>query len=205
MKILLASNNKHKAEEIKHILDEILPNQIELVLPKQITDTPIDPEETGINLGENAEIKAKAFFDEYKIICIADDTGLEIEALDMAPGVNSARFSGVHGNDKANRSKVLDLLKNKNNRNARFRCVFCFYDGKAKHFSEGICNGKIIDDERGEMGFGYDSIFVPDGFNQTFAEMNSSEKNAISHRFKATLNLADFLKDYIINSTQTAS
>lgn len=198
MKLLIATNNKNKINEIRQkILEFNL--DVDLYTLSDFSDEEIEIKETGETLEENAMIKAKTCFDLLKIPSFADDTGLEVFSLDGKPGVHSARFSGVYGDDKANRLKLLSLLQNKkeDERRARFRTIICFYDGSAPRFFEGICYGKIIEEERGDKGFGYDSIFVPDGFDKTFAEMNLNEKNEISHRSKAIVNFLNFLKDYL--------
>lgn len=198
MKLLIATNNKNKINEIRQkILEFNL--DVDLYTLSDFSDEEIEIKETGETLEENAMIKAKTCFDLLKIPSFADDTGLEVFSLDGKPGVHSARFSGVYGDDKANRLKLLSLLQNKkeDERRARFRTIICFYDGSAPRFFEGICYGRIIEEERGDKGFGYDSIFVPDGFDKTFAEMNLNEKNEISHRSKAIVNFLNFLKDYL--------
>ncbi len=195
MKILLASNNKHKAKEV---LDKIREAklQVEILTPEDISSDIFDVEETGQTLEENAFLKANFFYKKFNLPAFADDTGLEVDALGGEPGVFSARFSGIYGNDKANRAKLLSLLANipKSERTARFRTVICFvYSGKSAFF-EGVCPGEITTEERGEGGFGYDSIFVPKGHSLTFAEMSFEEKNRISHRSRAIEKFVDFLK-----------
>ncbi|ROL60036.1 RdgB/HAM1 family non-canonical purine NTP pyrophosphatase [Bacteroidetes/Chlorobi group bacterium MS-B_bin-24] len=197
MKILLATNNENKYKEIySKFKEQNLP--FELLSLNQVTNEKIEIEETGSSLEENALIKAREVYNLFKIPTIADDTGLEVEALGGLPGVNSARFSGVHGNDAENRKKLLGLLKDfpLEKRNARFRTVICLYDGTEPKFFEGVCKGKIIFSERGSKGFGYDSIFVPENYEKTFAEMELGEKNRISHRSKAISLLIDYLKHY---------
>ena len=200
MKLLLGSNNQNKAKEIKSIIGIYSPNNdIELVLPKNILNQNYDVDETGSTLEENAKLKSEFFFELTKIPTIADDTGLEIPYLGGKPGVHSARFSGVYGNDKANREKVLNLLSNatNNNRNAQFRTVICYTDEKGSWFADGICKGKINNLELGSEGFGYDSIFVPNGYDQTFAQMALIQKNSISHRKLAIENFIRLFLDYI--------
>ena len=195
MKILLATNNENKYKEIySKFQEENLP--FELLSLNLVTNNIIEIEETGSTLEENALIKAREVYNLFKIPTIADDTGLEVEALDGLPGVHSARFSGMHGNDAENRKKLLALLKDVplEKRNARFRTVICLYDGKEAKLFEGVCNGKIIFSERGSKGFGYDSIFVPENYEKTFAEMELEEKNRISHRSKAISHLIEYLK-----------
>lgn len=194
MKILLATNNKHKVYEIKEKIDELNLDVDLLTLP-EVADEKIEIEETGTTLEENSFIKAKFCFDMFKLPAIADDTGLEVFSLNGLPGVHSARFSGMYGNDAENRRKLLDLLKGKKEkeRRARFRTVICFFDGKEPKYFEGVCYGTIIENERGNKGFGYDSIFVPDSFGKTFAEMELVEKNKISHRSKAIINFLEYI------------
>ncbi len=196
MKLLFGSNNKHKAQEIKQIIDKNFQNYFKISIPSDILDNVPDIEETGANLKDNALIKASAFYELTNIPCFADDTGLEIDALNGEPGVYSARFAGEDCNDADNRKKVLRLLKNVpiNERTARFKTVISFFDGTKANFVEGVCEGIIMDEERGTSGFGYDPIFIPEGYELTFAEMPAEEKNKISHRAKATQNFISFLK-----------
>lgn len=198
MKILLASNNKYKAKEILDKIQEAK-LQVDILTPNEISSDIFDVEEKGQTLKENAFLKADFFYKKFNLPTFADDTGLEVDVLGGEPGVFSARFSGVYGDDKANRSKLLNLLKStpKSKRTARFRTVICFvYNGKPIFF-EGVCPGEIISEERGEGGFGYDSIFVPEGYNLTFAEMSFEEKNRISHRSRAIEKFVDFLKELL--------
>ena len=196
MDLLLGSNNIHKKKEKQSLFNEYLGNKYKILVPSDLVENPIDVIEDGQTLEENACKKAKEYFETYKIPCFADDTGLEIAALNGMPGVNSARFSGQHGNDFFNRMKVIKLLSETNTKDwsAQFRTIICFYDGKNKYLVEGICKGKIIDQERGTKGFGYDSIFIPENFEKTFAEMELYEKNSISHRYKAIMNFINLLK-----------
>jgi len=183
MKILVATNNKNKIIEIKQIANKISNSNVEFVSPKDLNIN-IKPNEIFNTFEKNANLKATEFYKVSNLPTIADDSGLEIIALNNAPGVHSARFAESH-NDKANRLKVLELLKNEKNRKARFRTVIAFYDGLKTMYFYGECEGEITDEEYGLNGFGYDSIFIPDGFTKTFAEMNEEEKNSISHRYKA--------------------
>ena len=199
MKILIASNNTHKISEIQKILNLRYKDKFELLSPNDLSLT-LDVDESANDLEGNAELKAKAFFEAAKIPVIADDTGLEIDALNGEPGVYSARFAGENANDSQNRHKVLGLMKDvpDNKRTARFRTVICYIDSNHTAFIEGNCDGKIIKEEHGDAGFGYDPIFMPEGFDRTFAEMTADEKNYISHRGKAIRNFADWLKSNII-------
>ncbi len=196
MKILLATNNKHKIAEMKSILASAFGEIVEVLLPSDILTEPLEVEETGITLEENAYLKAIALFAATGIPSIADDTGLEIEELGNLPGVNSARYAGGHGNDSLNRTKVLSELSGSSNRKAQFRTVICFHDGVRTLFAEGICSGEILEDERGTGGFGYDSIFKPTGNVLSFAEMSASEKNLISHRGRALQELGWLFEGY---------
>jgi XTP/dITP diphosphohydrolase len=194
IKTVLASNNLHKAEEFLQIFnDEKI--EISILMPADLYLTGLDVEETGVTFEENALIKAKAFFEAAGMPAISDDSGLEIDALELRPGVYSARYSGENANDKSNRIKVLDELSAvpANERTARFRSVICYFDGEITLFGVGKVEGRIINEERGEGGFGYDSIFVPDGYTQTFAEISQKDKNSISHRKNAIM---DFIEKY---------
>jgi XTP/dITP diphosphohydrolase len=193
MKILIASNNAHKIEELAGIFATFsLP--IELISQKVFFgDESPEIDETGSTLEENALIKAKALFDLTHMPVISDDTGLEVYSLNMSPGVISARYAGEHGNDKANREKLLHELSIHDNRKARFRTVLHFMSDDISFSAEGICEGVISKEEAGDQGFGYDSLFIPDGEEQTFAEMDSSRKNAMSHRARAGIQLSTTL------------
>lgn len=197
MRILIASNNIHKIEELAGIFAGFsLP--IELISQRDYfgDDSP-DIEETGKTLEENALIKAKALFELTQMPIISDDTGLEVFSLDMAPGVYSARYAGEHGNDKANREKLLRELSHHDNRSAQFRTVLHFISHDISFSAEGICKGIITKKEYGNQGFGYDSIFIPEGESMTFAEMDSHKKNAMSHRARAGIELSKALSTYI--------
>jgi XTP/dITP diphosphohydrolase len=196
MKLLLGSNNRHKQSELQAIFDKEMPGSIDLLIPDDVLSEKIEVDETGNTFEENAYLKAKAFNDASGIPTFAEDTGLEIDALNGEPGIFSARYSGEHGNDSANRKKVLELMIDipPEGRTARFRTVICLIINNKVEYLEGICAGKIIYDERGTNGFGYDPIFMPDGYDMTFAEMPSELKNSISHRNKAALNLINCLK-----------
>ena len=193
MKILIASNNAHKIEELAGIFATFsLP--IEIISQKAFFgDESPEIDETGSTLEENALIKAKALFDLTHMPVISDDTGLEVYSLNMSPGVMSARYAGEHGNDKANREKLLHELSIHDNRRARFRTVLHFMSDDISFSAVGICEGVITKEEAGDQGFGYDSIFIPDGEEQTFAEMDSSRKNAMSHRASAGIQLSTAL------------
>lgn len=193
-KILLASNNKHKLEEFSQIFEKVhLP--ISLITPSDIYLSGFDVEETGNTFEENAEIKAKAFFSAAGMPVLSDDSGLEVDCLDKLPGVLSARYAGRHGDDSANRKKILDEIHKLGTAHltARFRCVICYFDGVNTIFANGSVEGNISLIERGSGGFGYDPIFIPDGYGQTFAEMPLDEKNRISHRGRA---IQDFVSRF---------
>ena len=188
-KLVFATNNAHKLEEIAAILGE----KIELLSLKDIECT-ADIPETADTLEGNATQKAEYIYQQYGLDCFADDTGLEVEALDGAPGVFSARYAGEGHNSEDNMQKLLHNLQGVTNRKAQFRTVICLiWDGK-RYLFEGICKGKIIEEKRGNAGFGYDPIFVPEGYDQTFAELGNDIKNSISHRAKAVELLCNFLK-----------
>ena len=197
MKILIASNNAHKIEELSGIFTGF---SVQVMLISQrdfFGDESPDIEETGLTLQENALIKAKALFALTQMPVISDDTGLEVYALNNAPGVYSARYAGQHGNDKANREKLLHELGNHDNRKARFRTVLHFMSHESSFSAEGICEGRIAKEEAGNHGFGYDSIFIPNGEILTFAEMDPFKKNAMSHRAKAGIELGRMVAEFV--------
>jgi len=198
MKILIATNNKHKVTEFKAILSEL--QDIEFVTPKEL-GMEINPEENGSTFEENSSIKSMEFYKVSKIPVVADDSGLEVDILDKKPGIFSSRFAGDNASDKDNRIKVLQLLNevNSNNRTARFRCVISFYDGENFELFDGSVEGTIIDEEKGNNGFGYDPIFVPENYYLTFAELDEEIKNNISHRARALEKFKEFLKKYYHN------
>lgn len=188
-KLVFATNNAHKLEEIASILGE----KIELLSLKDIGCT-ADIPETADTLQGNAIQKAEYIHNHYGFDCFADDTGLEVEALDGAPGVFSARYAGDGHNSEVNMQKLLQNLQGVENRKAQFRTVICLIlDGK-QHLFEGICKGEIIKEKRGSAGFGYDPIFVPEGYNESFAQLGNAVKNKISHRAKAVEMLCKYLK-----------
>lgn len=190
-KIIFASQNKGKVEEVRHILNDL---DIQIVSLSDIDGT-IDIEETGTTFKENAFIKAKEVFDKFKIPTIADDSGLVVEQLNGEPGVYSARYAGKQCDDHANNEKLLTELKNYSEPHpAKFVCAAVYYDGKEKINAMGEIHGKIIDEERGKNGFGYDPLFIPIGYSVTTAELEPDVKNKISHRFNAFNELKKFLK-----------
>ena len=201
MKIVFATNNQHKLSEIRSILGD----SIEVLSLKEI-GCDVDIPETGKTLEENALQKAQYVYDHYHMDCFADDTGLEVDALDGAPGVYSARYAGEGHDSEANMTKLLKELGENNNRKARFRTVITLIQKKnvcpcgctsikEVHQFEGIVEGEIIRERRGGEGFGYDPIFQPEGYNQTFAELGMDIKNHISHRARAVAKLCEFLND----------
>lgn len=189
-KLVFATNNAHKLEEISSILGD----KVELLSLKDIRCT-TDIPETADTLEGNAMLKAEYIHKHYGLDCFADDTGLEVEALNGAPGVYSARYGGGEGhNSEANMQKLLQNMQGVDNRKAQFRTAICLIlDGK-KHLFEGIVKGEIIKEKRGNAGFGYDPIFMPEGYDKTFAEMGNETKNKISHRALAVEKLCRFLK-----------
>lgn len=193
MKIVFATNNENKLAEVRGMLN----GDIEVLSLADI-GCEVDIPETGSTLEENALIKARYVFEHYNMPCFADDTGLEIEALGGAPGVLSARYGGGKGhNSEANIQRVMRELKGKANRRARFRTVIALIQqaGTAPELFEGIVNGAITTKRSGDEGFGYDPIFRPDGFNNTFAKMGNEKKNKISHRARAVEKLVEFLNN----------
>lgn len=187
-KFVFATNNAHKLEEVTAILG----NRIELLSLKDI-HCHVDIPETADTLEGNALLKAQYIFENYQMDCFADDTGLEVEALNGEPGVYSARYAGDGHNAEANMLKLLQNMEGIENRKAQFRTAFALIINGKEHLFEGIIKGEIIKTRRGNSGFGYDPIFVPEGYSQTFAEMDNELKNKISHRAIATNKLCKFL------------
>ena len=183
-KLVFATANRHKLEEIQ----AMLPDSIQIISLSDIGFTGDIPE-TEDTFEGNALLKARYIYERYNVPCFADDSGLETEALNGAPGVYSARYSGVENSKeraKANIDKLLNELSGKTNRRARFRTVIAYIDAENnEHLFEGIVNGKIIETAIGKVGFGYDPVFMPDGYDVTYAQMTLSEKNLTSHRAKA--------------------
>ena len=201
MKIVFATNNQHKLQEIR----DILGSEFEIVSLKDI-GCDVDIPETGNTLEENAMQKAQYVYDHYNLSCFADDTGLEVEALNGEPGVHSARYAeGTDHDSEANMAKLLRNLEGKDNRKARFRTVIaliqkqdvcpcgCTSIKKVNRF-EGIVDGSIATEKHGTAGFGYDPIFVPEGYDKSFAELGEEVKNGISHRARAVAKLVEYLK-----------
>jgi len=191
MTLVFASNNEHKIKEIKSLLGD----SFRLLSLHDINISEDIPEEEPLIEG-NALAKARYVNNASGLNVFADDTGLEIAALDGLPGVHSARFAGEDKDSSENIKKVLYMLGTNGNREARFRTVIALILDKKEYLFEGIVNGKIIYEKRGTMGFGYDPIFVPEGNHLTFAEMDLTEKNKVSHRAKAFNKLKEFLLHY---------
>ena len=188
MKLVFATNNLHKLREVQ----EMLSNSIEVLSLKDIGCFE-EIEETENTLEGNAKLKADYITQKYGFDCFADDTGLEVEALNGKPGVYSARYSGEHGNTEKNMEKLLIELQNKSSRKAKFRTIIALNLRNKQYLFEGICNGKILNEKTGIKGFGYDPIFKPRNASCSFAEMSSEEKNIISHRGIAIQELVQFL------------
>lgn len=189
-KLVFATNNAHKLEEVAAILGD----QVELLSLNDIgcqTDIP----ETAETLEGNALLKSSYIYKNYHLDCFADDTGLEVETLNGAPGVYSARYAGGEGHDaQANMLKLLHELDGKENRKAQFRtAISLILDGK-EYLFEGVIKGEIIKEKRGDSGFGYDPVFMPEGYDRTFAELGNDIKNQISHRALALQKLCEFLQ-----------
>lgn len=190
MKLVFATNNQHKVDEIRSLLTE----ELEIITLKE-AGIDIDIPEPYHTLEENASGKSKTIYQLKAVNCFSEDTGLEVKALNGEPGVKSARYAGESRSFDANIDKLLVNLSDKNDWSARFKTVISLLiDGKETLF-EGICNGKIIAERRGNQGFGYDSVFIPDGSTKTFAEMTMKEKAQFSHRAIATDKLVVFLNN----------
>lgn len=191
-KIVLSTDNKNKLREIREILEDL---DVEIYGKSDIDGMDFEVVEDGDTLYDNALKKARAMADRVDFAVLADDTGLFVNALAGEPGVHSARYASEH-DDKKNRQKLLKNLEDKKDRSAYFKTQIILIDEDKNIIPiEGVCPGKISLDERGDNGFGYDSIFIPDGFEKTFAEMTHEEKNEISHRAKALKNLRDKLSN----------
>ncbi len=193
MELIFATHNNNKVKEVT----KMLPSYLSM---KSLTDINFfdEIEETGTTFEKNAQLKAKTIFDKTGKNIFADDSGLVIEALDGAPGVYSARYAGT-GKDEDNIAKALKELEGETNRKAYFISIFCLILNGKEYFFEGRVNGTIATEIMGDNGFGYDPIFIPDGFSKSFAQMTAEEKNAISHRGKAVEKLNDFLINLNVN------
>lgn len=196
--VIIASGNKGKLKEFKELMGD-LPVDV-----KSLADYPEigDIEENGASFAENAYIKAKAVFDATGCLCIADDSGLEVDALDGAPGIYSARYAGEEKDDAANNAKLLTALADvpAEKRGGQFHCAIVAIDQNGKRYdAEGIVRGVILREQRGDNGFGYDPLFYVSEFDKTTAELSMDEKNAISHRGKAVRQIVEILKENVFN------
>lgn len=187
--LFLASGNPHKIEELQQILESL---GIQLKSTLDYPNAP-DVEEDQPDLKGNALKKARFWFEKTGLPSIADDTGLEVEALNGAPGVYSARYAGVNVTYQDNVRKLLDELNDEQNRKAQFRTVIAYITNENEYFFEGVCKGEILTEQKGTKGFGYDPVFRPNGYKKTFAELDAEEKNKISHRGKALEKFLEFL------------
>jgi XTP/dITP diphosphohydrolase len=187
--LVFATNNKHKTEEV----GKLLLNEYKVLNLSDIGCT-VDIPETGDTFEENAFLKSSYVVKNYQLDCFADDSGLEIEVLNNEPGIYSARYSGQK-DDQVNLELVLQKLEGLSNRKARFKTVISLIQGEQNHFFEGVINGYILENPIGDQGFGYDPIFVPEGYEQSFAQMSMEQKNQISHRAIAMRKLIAFLKE----------
>lgn len=188
--IIFATNNENKVSEVRSILNE----KFRIISLKE-AGIDIDIPEPYHSLEENAKEKAKVIYELSKQNCFSEDTGLEVESLNGEPGVKSARYAGENRSFENNIDKLLSKLAFAENRKARFRTIICLICQEKEEFFEGICKGTIIAEKRGNSGFGYDPVFIPDGSTQTFAEMTVAEKNIFSHRKKAMEKLTNYLKN----------
>ncbi|MCH4822928.1 non-canonical purine NTP diphosphatase [Gramella lutea] len=188
MKLVFATHNQNKFKEI----ESLLPSHIELLSLNDI-GCEEDIEETGDTIDENAIIKAEYVRNHYGYDCFADDTGLEVDSLAGAPGVYSARYAGEKKDDNANVEKLLSQMEKKEDRTARFKTVIALNLKRNENLFTGVCEGTILKDRRGENGFGYDPVFLPKGYEKSFAEMDLNEKSKISHRARAFRELIEYL------------
>ena len=189
MKLVFATHNSNKLIEVQ----KLIPDFIELLSLEQIGCSD-EIAETGSTLEANAQIKVNYISKKYNLPCFSDDTGLLVDALNGAPGVYSARYAGEQKNADANMNKLLNELKPHQNRSAQFKTVIALYLNNEKRLFKGTVKGSITKERSGTAGFGYDPIFIPDGYTQTFAELSTDKKNAISHRARAMAQLIDFLE-----------
>lgn len=193
MELVFATNNKHKLEELQHILGD----KIKLLSLKDIKCNEEIPEERN-TLEGNASQKSWYVYEKFGKNCFADDTGLEVKSLNNDPGVYSARYAGENKDSNENMNKLLKNLESRKDRSARFRtCISLIIDGEEKLF-EGIVEGDILEEKQGKEGFGYDPIFQPAGYDISFAEMKMEEKNKISHRGRAVAKLVQYLNEYFL-------
>ncbi|MBB2149655.1 RdgB/HAM1 family non-canonical purine NTP pyrophosphatase [Pedobacter gandavensis] len=187
--LVFATNNKHKTEEVGNLLR----GQYKVLNLTDIGCT-VDIPETGSTFAENATLKSSYVVQNYQLDCFADDSGLEIEALNQEPGIYSARYSGIK-DDATNLNLVLQKMEGESNRKARFRTVVSLFKDHKNYLFEGVINGQIAEKPIGDQGFGYDPIFIPDGYEVSFAQMSMEQKNEISHRAIAMRKLIAFLKE----------
>jgi XTP/dITP diphosphohydrolase len=188
MKLLFTSSNEHKTAEIRSQLP------VFEILNLKDVGCDVDIPETASSFVGNARLKARFGIDNFGVNCFSDDSGLEVYALNNAPGVYSARYAGPEKNDEANLQKLLEALKNENNREACFKTVIVLILNEVEYVFEGVVEGTIITEKRGDFGFGYDPIFIPNGYSKTFAEMTMDEKSNISHRAVAVKKMVEFLQ-----------
>ena len=188
MKLLFTSSNEHKTAEIRRQLPGF-----EILNLKDV-GCDVDIPETASSFVGNARLKARFGIDNFGVNCFSDDSGLEVFALNNAPGVYSARYAGPEKNDEANLQKLLETLKNENNREACFKTVIVLILNEVEYVFEGVVEGTIITEKRGGFGFGYDPIFIPNGYSKTFAEMTMDEKSNLSHRAIAVKKMVEFLR-----------
>ena len=192
-KLILSTDNEGKFQEISHMLSDL---DIEVMRKSDVGLGDVEPVEDGNSLEENARIKVDAL-DIKDAYILGDDTGLYVEALNGEPGIHAARYAGEHVTDEDNRKKMLKALEGESNRKAYFKTVMALRYNDKIWYTEGVCEGKITEEEHGELGFGYDSIFLPNESDETFGEMSEESKNQISHRSKALKNLSSLLKELI--------
>ena len=195
--LIIATNNRDKLKEIKQILKD---SRVKILSAKDFDDFP-NIEETGDTLKANALLKARAVWDKYHLPCVADDTGLEVDCLGGEPGVYSSRYAGEQATYDDNCRKLLSMvaIEPPDNRLARFRTVMTFIDSEGiAHFAEGTVEGEVIDEKRGENGFGYDPVFYLPKLGKTMAELSSAEKNKISHRHNALIKIMPVIKSKLL-------
>ena len=188
--LIIATHNQHKIDEIQ----EMVSGKLKLISLKELGQKTEIPE-TGSTLKENAAQKARYVFEKYGKDCFADDTGLEVEALNGRPGVYSARYAGERCSFDDNIDLLLEEMAGKTNRKACFKTVICLIENGKERYFEGRCDGVITTERYGKKGFGYDPVFIPNGFGESFAEMTAEQKNSISHRGKATRKFIEYILD----------
>ena len=191
MKLVFATNNSNKIKEVSNLIS----NQIEIMSLKDIgcKEDIVESENTII---DNAILKANYIKNNYGYDCFSDDTGLEVDFLNGRPGVYSKRFAGENSTDELNMKKLLECMKESNNRNARFRTVIALNINNQVITFTGVCEGEILKQRRGNNGFGYDPVFLPKGYNNSFGEMSIIDKNKIAHRSKAVKKLINYLNKF---------